>query len=80
MANSSLASRDVVWARAVWRSSRWETCLQQLVTGIVTERIVDLAEAIQVNHDQNQSGVVLGRLFYRFMEPGLEERAVGETG
>ena len=53
---------------------------QQLVTGIVPEGVVDLLEAVEVEHEHGQHAVRARRPGEGLVEAVAEQGAVGETG
>ena len=61
--------------------SRRPTSLQQLVAGVVAERVVDLLEAVEV-HDQHghAAAVAAARPRGRVLDAVAEQRAVGQAG
>ena len=54
--------------------------LQQLVAGAVTERVVDLLEAVEVDEENRETISGTRGARERLLEPVAEERTVGEPG
>ena len=53
---------------------------EQLVAGVVTERVVHLFEAVEVEHDDERGRSVLERPFADARQVAFERGAVGEAG
>ena len=54
--------------------------IQQLVAGVMAERIVDELEAIQVEHQHGELLAIAFRVHDRLVEAVIEQHAIGKSG
>ena len=73
------AGEQIGRARSSWRR-RWPTASMQVVAGVVAERIVDLLEAVEIEHQHAGAPLARRPLRQGAGQGGLEVAAVGQAG